>query len=241
MNSKIKQAIIELSLLNPTEEICGFIQFENGKPYIFPCRNIAENKHEEFEIHKDDQMLSMYRGNILGVYHSHPTGNAFSPADLEHSEELCIPYYLYVVENKTWHEYIPASYQIELEGIQFVWGFHDCYGTVRTYYRQKANLHLKDYDRDEDFGKDEKDMIVNNFRNEGFEIVPSINEIQEGDAIIFKTSRALPQHLGIYIGNSKMFHHSQNALSHIDMFSDRWISRIHHILRKSPSEKCNTG
>lgn len=242
MNTKIKQAIIELSKSNPTEEICGFIQFENGKPYIFPCKNVAEKKGEEFEINSDDQILAMYHGRTLGVYHSHPNGNAFSPADIEHSEELCLPYYLYVVEDNDWHEYIPSTYKMELEGMAFVWGFQDCYGLVRTYYREVQKLYLKDYDRDENFGDNNNDIILKNFNNEGFEIILDINNLKIGDSLLFKTSRLLPQHLAIYVGNSKILHHPQNALSHIDMFSDRWIDRVFHILRYNPALKsCNNS
>jgi proteasome lid subunit RPN8/RPN11 len=242
MNTRIKHEIIQLAKANPTEEICGFIIHNNGIPRVFPCKNIAEKPSDEFEISSDDYLKALQNGGILGVYHSHIRGAAFSPCDIEHADELCAPYYLYVIEGNAWNEYIPPEYKVELEGMHFIWGFQDCYGLVRAYYRQEQKLYLNDYDRDENFEENHNDIIVKNFEKEGFKIIDNIANIQNGDALIFKTVHALPQHLAIFVGDSKMLHHPQNALSRIDAFSDRWMSRIHLILRhKSESKECNNS
>ena len=54
MHSRIKSEIVALAQANPTEEVCGFIYHDvAGIPHVLPCRNVAANRTEEFEIDDD--------------------------------------------------------------------------------------------------------------------------------------------------------------------------------------------
>ncbi len=246
MNSLIKSQIIALANKNPQEEICGFIYYtvngSSGDIFIYPSNNISVDRYCNFEIDPVDYLTCSQKGEICGVYHSHPGHDeAFSSNDVEYIEELGVPLYLYTVDTGKWQEYIPPTYQINLNGLPFIWGLYDCYSTLRNYYRQEFSINVPDYDRGDKFAQDPTSLslIMNNVQSAGFEIIPhtpdTINEtIQIGDVLLFFTpscSRVLPAHFGIFLGKSSFLHHPENVLSREDQLNHYWISKIAYIAR----------
>lgn len=233
MHTAIKREICALARSNPSEEVCGFIYAPlEGPARLWQCVNIAEKKEEEFEIDPYEYLKVQAAGQVLGLYHSHPTPAGFSEADLECAEEMAIPFYLFDIQKDEWHEYLPASYQPPVEGARWILGFSDCYEVVRRYYRSALKVYIGDYDRDESFCHEEQNVIMQNFEKEGFEIVPT-SSLRVHDVILFKTDKVLPQHFGIFLGGDQQFlHHAQNGFSRQEMLTGRWLSRILHVLRR---------
>jgi proteasome lid subunit RPN8/RPN11 len=232
MNTKIKTQIETLAKSNPLEEICGFLYQDLEGVKIFECDNIAENKVDTFIIDDQDYLSCLALGTVCAIYHSHPQNSAFSLEDISIADEINLPILLYAVEENQWQEYIPKTYNYPLEGRQFSWGFDDCYGLVRSYYRQEKNVYLNDYDRDDSFQESDGEVILNNFEKEGFYDTNSTVSLQIGDVILFHSNRALPQHFGVFLGNSRFLHHPLGALSRVELLSGNWRKRIVKILRK---------
>lgn len=231
MHSGIKAQIIDFARSTPHEEVCGLIYAPLGGPAaIWRCDNIAESRAEEFEIDTKEYLRASQAGEILGIYHSHPTPAGFSEADLECAEEMAVPFYLYDVQQDTWSEFLPASYQPPTIGNRWILGFSDCFACVRFYYRAILHVYIGDYDRDESFCHEEQGVIMANFEKEGFELVPKAT-LRLHDVILFKTDKVLPQHFGVYLGQQKFLHHVQGGFSREEMLTDRWQSRILHVLR----------
>lgn len=232
MNTKLKNTIIELAD-NSSDEICGFIYTVDAEPKIYQCKNISDDPTISMEISMDDQFDCLKLGKIVGVYHSHPNGpDGFSEQDLASAEESGLPFYVYNVVGKSWLEYIPKSYDVKIEGRTFVWGFDDCYGAARHYYREKLGLYLKDYDRDDTFGLSKSNAIMENFEKEGFvRLDPKISPVRIHDALIFDISNNCPQHIAIFVANQRMFHHPLNKLSRIDLLDGRYLHHLVHLLR----------
>lgn len=235
MNTIVKKKIIEQCEQNPLEEICGIIFVQNGVADLFSCKNLAADPSLDFEISTDDYMECLKRGRPIAIYHSHPANlpQAFSTGDggdIEGAEELCLPSYLYCLGTKEWLEYIPQSYHESIFDREFVWGFDDCFGAARNYFRENFQIYIKDYDRDETFSSTDSNIILENFEKEGFVMQPP-GCLMKHDVILFDSFRAYPQHFGIFQGNSRFFHHPLNCLSRIDMLDGRWQKRIRHILR----------
>jgi proteasome lid subunit RPN8/RPN11 len=231
MHTKIKQSIIELAKIS-TEEICGFIYATHNEVKIYPCTNIAADRTTNFEISKGEYLDCIRLGVVIAVYHSHPNGPAsFSEWDLAVSKEAALPFYMYDVPSGEWFEYLPPTYSVKLEGRPFYWGFDDCYGTVRHYYRETLGLYLRDYDRDDNFGPSKSMAIMDHFADEGFVCFPPTEIVKPHDALLFDISKHCPQHLSVFVGNQRMFHHPLNALSHIDFLDGRYLSRLAHVLR----------
>lgn len=231
MHTKLKAAIIAQAVAS-REEVCGFIYATLDTTALYPCTNIAANPVEEFEISRDDHLACIKLGTPIAVYHSHPTGPAvFSAQDLSTANRACLPFYLYDVESGSWSEYLPPDYKVKLEGRPFYWGFDDCYGAARHWYREKCGLYLRDYDRDETFGPTRSMAIMDHFEEEGFARLPPNAAIQTNDAMLFDISPRCPQHIAIFTGNQRMFHHPLNVLSRMDQISGGYIDRLSCILR----------
>ena len=78
------------SLSDPTRECCGLLAGHNGViAHVFPAENVAANRATEYEIAPQEifeRMREMRAGGLelLGIYHSHPSGqNEPSPRDIE--------------------------------------------------------------------------------------------------------------------------------------------------------------
>lgn len=225
MHTRIKAEIIALARLTPTVEICGFIGVNQSGPFVFPCRNVAPNPAEEFAIDSQDHIRALSAGELLGIYHSHPSAASFSPEDLEYADEMALPQYLYSIPDNKWHEYLPPTFQPPLEGLHFTIGFRDCYSLVRDYYRQHFSCYLSDYDRDESFSHEDQGIIMDSFDREGFKIV-RLDVIQVHDILLFKSNKVLPQHFGVYLGKNLFLHHPRGSLSGSELLNDRWLSRL---------------
>lgn len=229
MNSRIKQEAIFLFEQNPGEESCGIIVYDQFGPKFFPCKNISPTKKDNFEISSEEYINISRNNKLLAICHSHIDNLDFSVADKEYAEKYCLPIHLYHLPTKTWKEHIPTSYRPKLEGRQFVWGFFDCYSLVRDYFRYNFNISIGDYDRDEN-SKDLGVQLLENFTKEGFVRIPGRGILQKHNVFVFKTD-GIPQHLGIFQGNSKVLHHPRDMLSTITQFNPSWHQRLHFITK----------
>lgn len=229
MHTRLKAEVIALARATPEVEICGLFYLRDGA-HILPCRNMAADPTHDFAIDPQDYIRAHQLGPILGVYHSHPTSASFSEHDLAAAEHYALPLYLYSLPDGQWSEFIPSSYVRPLEGAAFQWGFSDCYGSLRAYCRQNCGVYLSDYDRDETFTDTGGHVIMERFEHEGFVRMSGIGEVRKDDALVFE-SRALPHHVGIFVGSSRFFHHPLNALSHIDPLDGGWLKRLKCVLR----------
>ena len=84
MPADLREHLVGEALLIPTREICGFIM-DGWRAE--PIRNIAPSDRE-FHMDPEQQLhvMTCFLADIVGVYHSHPSGQAFpSPKDIEHA------------------------------------------------------------------------------------------------------------------------------------------------------------
>jgi proteasome lid subunit RPN8/RPN11 len=223
MHTRVKSEVISLAQAAPAAEVCGFL-IDHGGLKTFPCSNASPEPAESFEIDPQDHIRALRAGRIMGVYHSHPDDSSFSPADLTYAEEAAYPLFLYSVASDTWREYLPPTYSPALIGRSWVLGLWDCFGIVRDYYRQHFDYYISDYDRDESYDHEERDLIMRNFEQEGFQQI-SVADACVYDLLVFKTNKALPQHFGILTSPQHMLHHVQNGLSGEEVISGRWLER----------------
>ena len=95
------------------KESCGIYTLINGQEKFWPCKNIAEDQEHFFALDPEDWAACEDQGGeILGVFHSHPQGSSeFSKADLISCEHIGYPYFVYSIEENTWNNHKPDSYQ----------------------------------------------------------------------------------------------------------------------------------
>ena len=244
MHTRIKRTILELARANPTQEVCGFVYVDAlGQAQVLPCANISPEPDQAFDIDVQDHIRALHIGPmLLGVYHSHPgqpggfsSGDPSRPdeiGDLEYINELNLPAWLCNTEDGSWHHYVPPGYEIPLEGRAWCLGFQDCWETPRIYYRQKHRIYMDDYERDESFCHEEQGTILANYEREGFvQLAADPSLIRLHDILLFHTDKLLPQHFGVFVGNSRMLHHRMGELSKVELLTESWVRRLVGVFR----------
>lgn len=112
-------------------------------------------------------------------------------------------------------------------------GDQDCYGLVRKYYRDLYDLELRNYARPIDFAFSGRDLIQENFTEEGFDIVDiSIDRAEVGDGLLFRLNGShLINHVGVFAGNNYILHHLYDRKSCEEPISRFWKKKLVSIVR----------
>lgn len=242
MNTSIKKQTIELTQQSPNQEICGLFYTNFDTVNFYQCKNISINPHNTFEISNEDFIKVENMGDIKGIFHSHVNEDSeFSENDINLSNEIDLPIFCYSDLDKKYREYRPKDYKISLYPRQFIWGQNDCYSLIRDYYWNNFNILLDDFDRDEFFDKENPSVIIDNFQNQGFYEPENTIDIQEHDLIVYKSIKhAYPDHLEVFIGNSRVLSHLMNRLSSKEMIQEGIFKKRYKIFRyKDLSQKRN--
>ena len=119
------------------DEACGLLAIIDGKETFWPCKNLAEGKHEFFMLDPDDWAECEDTGEIIGVIHSHPVGGAIaSEADKASCEHIGFPYYIYSINQDHWICIEPTGWKApSLIGRKFIWGKYDCLSIVTDWLK----------------------------------------------------------------------------------------------------------
>lgn len=128
-----------------------------------------------------------------------------------------------------------------LLGIPYSEGNEDCYGLLRRYAKKNYDLELENYARPGDFAYSGQDLIMDYFKDEGFEVQQiSLSQLQVGDVLLMRINGApLVNHIAIYVGNNMIIHHLYAGLSREDNLSDRWKTRVMSVVRHPEITKKN--
>jgi len=112
ISDEIKIKIKAHSLKENPDECCGLLLL-NNKSILepFPCRNIAQDKENEFVVCQLDYLKAAMNGKIVGIYHSHCIqDNSFSELDKQISHKLNLKNIVYILKRDSFEEYSPENY-----------------------------------------------------------------------------------------------------------------------------------
>ena len=224
-------------------EACGLI-IAAGKRYLVEvCRNMATAPGQQFLIDTNDYLIAVAKGELIGVWHTHPDTSAEPTcADLAGVEVTGVPWFIisvskrddmFVIDGPTVTEPkgIPASY-IERP---YILGTFDCYSIVRDFYEREFGIKLGDYPRVLADGTPGNVVFQDTFEKEGFTVVS--DEPQRGDCFLIRQGKTeIPTHVAVYVGGDTILHHCINRLSRMDIFSGYW--RDHTAVQVRRSLKC---
>lgn len=215
------------------KEACGlFVRIEGVTGY-WPCRNIADSD-EHFVMCPEDYAEADEAGEIVGVFHSHPDAPAQpSEQDIKTCQGSGLPWYILSLPSLEWGYTEPFGFTPELVGRNFVYGKTDCYTLVRDYYRLEHGLILNNYDSDNHWWDNGKNLYVENFAQEGFVEIP-FAEIEPGDAILMRVLSPVSNHVAVYLGYNTILHHLYNRLSCREPYTEFWRKMTTHVLRYKP-------
>lgn len=254
LTAKIKKAINAHASECYPRESCGVII---GKEYI-PCTNIAADD-AQFEICDRELVKVELLGKIKAYVHSHPDGNVLP--SMPDRVQMNLPIVLskkfnddsllncslpWVITNGSEmaiHE--PDGYQAPLLGREYHHGLMDCYTLIKDYYQRELGVTLNDYERTDEWWTDAKSkpLYVDNFKNEGF---VEVDTIQEHDLILCRLGRTEHiNHALVFIGDGTLksertedvigdclvLHHPYGRDSIREIYGDAWQRRAAMIIR----------
>jgi len=216
--------VIEHLMSEYPREGCGILLNKRGKLEWIPCENVAEG-NEEFRISANDYIRASLQGDIHAIVHSHPDGSPEpSEADIQASDFLGIPYWIYSIPGAELYVYEPDRKKQPLLGKEYEFGVNDCYSLVRDYYKE-LDIDLPAIPFEDDFwlkGINYFDDLQESF---GFE---TVEEPQEHDMVIFSVMSDIPNHCGVYVGEDIFLHHAVDRLScreSLHSFWGRYVTR----------------
>lgn len=103
---------------NPHREVCGFIT-KSG--IILDVENVATNPKDGFFMSPNEQfnIMRLYKGNILGMWHTHPSGIPFPSEQDRIGAEFGLPldYWYWIVTTEHVYQYIWSTTEINVRGV----------------------------------------------------------------------------------------------------------------------------
>ena len=222
-------------------ECCGLLAVVKGREKYFPCVNSAEGT-EHFIISEDQYSYVDDLGEIIAVLHSHPdVAPTPSQADRVSCEATGLVWHIVGVEmvsgvptSNSIVTIAPEGYKAPLIGREFYHGVLDCYTLIRDWYKEERSIELPDFiRRDEWWADGHSDLYTEGFPKAGFISMGQSAELQVGDVILMqvRSKNEVPNHAGIYIGNSQILHHMYGRLSSRDIYGGFWRELTRDILR----------
>jgi cell wall-associated NlpC family hydrolase len=124
-------------------------------------------------------------------------------------------------------------------GVRFIDGGRDfdgfdCWGLVKTYYREERNIDLPEFNISSSDAKSINKNMTSEANLKKWVAVEKIN-IQMGDVITMSLSSRHPDfvtHVGVFIGGGKFLHTIEGQTSTIsNMISPMWNQRIRGFYR----------
>ncbi len=239
LTKSIKASIIDHANKCYPREACGVIV---NKEYI-PCNNIAADD-AQFEISPIDLVNASNHGEIKAYVHSHPDGDTDpSVPDRVQMNLHGLPWVITNGIEVALHK--PDGYQAPLLGREYHHGLMDCYSLVKDYYQRELDITLNDYERADAWweNKNHDPLYLNNFKNEGF---VEVDSVQKHDLILCRLGRTEHvNHALIFIGDGKLksentdrvignnliLHHPYGRQSLREPYGEQWGRRKALIIR----------
>lgn len=244
MDERIKAAIAAHALAEYPRECVGFIvQTDAGEVYL-PCVNCAPKPEDDMAVSGEDYARAEDMGEIAAFVHSHPGAPARpSGADRGACEKSGIARWVIVslgvqadgsIGIDDWFEFCPSGYIAPLIGREFAHGVHDCYAIVRDYYWLERGIDLPDFERRDEWWDDgHSSLYLENYRAAGFEDVGHDAPLEVGDVLLMqiRSRNGVPNHAGVYLGDSQFIHHMHGRLSGRTVWGGMWAQSLHTVLR----------
>lgn len=213
-------------------ECCGLIVNSIKENTTVPCKNVAKDKFQNYDICPRDYLYADKIGTILAAYHSHHSNHLadFSQFDIQNSELHKLPIILYISITKEIKTYYPQNYKIPYFGRQFKYGEQDCFSLIKEYFFTELGVKLDNYfpDRNSDiFIKTpnllSKEFLCNECNKSGFSFIQYEKSIQlkRNDILVMTSTQGYkPSHFAIYLGNGTILHQPRNSLSRIELLKE---------------------
>lgn len=226
----LKDMMLEHAREQPHFEVCGLVVASGKKYRIIRARNLAQKPMDQFDLDPDAYMEVGPAEEVIGFYHSHPSGDPTpSLGDLVACEEAGVSMHIITLSGGyTVTE--PSGFVLPYKGRPYVHGVIDCFSLTRDWYNREWQLGIPNYYRQSDWWRKGENLYVNNFQECGF--VQLIDQpVQHGDTFLIQVMSDVPNHAAIWLDGGKILHHPENRLSGESPWTGFWPRHASHHLR----------
>lgn len=229
LTEEIKQKIRYLAGISYPNECCGFLT-ELG---LMPIMNTSEQPEHFAQIEAADYAKAEEQG-IIFIYHSHAEEDNFSRQDITACKALGVPFVMYCVK---WDRFIVGNPNGgDLIARDWIYGLHDCYDLIRSWYKQERSIELDDFQRGEvsETRSEDWNVFAENFEAQGFiRLSPYGIKFQAGDVLLMQIASPNPNHLGLIFDadRQEFMHHLIDQQSSIEPYGGFWAQHTIGILR----------
>ncbi|MDR3446013.1 C40 family peptidase [Dyella sp.] len=215
-------------------ESCGLVIIANGRERYVPCRNVAATPSDHFILSPQDYAVAEDLGEPVAIVHSHPDVPARpSEADMVACEASGLRWVIVSVmpgeSGPTLAdvcEFEPSGYEAPLVGRTFHHGVLDCWALCRDWYARERGIELPNPSRADDWWNDGASNLYSDAAlvAAGFVQLTGAGDLEEGDLILMqvRSQNLVPNHAGVYVGDSLMLHHMPGRLSSRDVLGGYW-------------------
>lgn len=234
LNEKLKKHAIECF----PEEMCGIIT----AGVFLALENIAEDPKKDFEIRQSDIIEYLKLGKVQAIVHSHPLTtmeNPSCPSKQDMISQVSSGISWGVVDTDGvnakdpywWGDHL---FDESLIGKEFRSGVNDCYSLIRKYYKQRKNITIPEFPRNDIWWDEGENLYIEGFEKAGFFRIDK-EDLQDGDVILGKVRSSIINHGGVIINNKEdgyglILHHLPKRLSRREP-ANAWINRAEIFLR----------
>ena len=237
INERLERQILNHVKVEYPKEACGVIILKKGKEKYIPCKNLAENAHDDFVLNPKDYYKATKEGDVVKIVHSHPNGTC-SPSSLDQiaCDTLGIDWLIVSYPNVQWNEVKSANKKPDLIGRSFAYGILDCFTLVEDYYRDVCDIILKvpQWNKDNgyewDFWEKGKNYYIDNYETNGFKRITD-GSLKLHDSLLMNIRSPISNHCAIFIGNDKILHHLSGRLSCREMYGSYYRQYTTHVIR----------
>ncbi|HHV6411781.1 TPA: C40 family peptidase [Haemophilus influenzae] len=219
----IEEQILEHAQSEYPNECCGIVVNDNGSQRYIPCKNVADDPLNFFEISPEETAQIYIRYEPIAIVHSHPDCTSYlSTQDRQCQVHTGIDWWL-VCEGKI-YKYRNVQ---PLLGRDFEHGVSDCYTLFRDCYTL-SGVELPDFERENEWWWHGQNLYLDNLEKHGFF---KVEKPERGDIILMQIQSDVPNHVGVYLGDQMFLHHICNRLSKRDIYGSYWLNATHSIWR----------
>ncbi|MAH45582.1 hypothetical protein CMI37_07120 [Candidatus Pacearchaeota archaeon] len=219
-------------------ECCGLIALNTFQELqVIPCENTHFDKENFFEISPKSYLEKSRNLQVCSIYHSHIISSSTpSKYDKISSENWCLPFYIYGLQDKSFYLHFPKNYKIpELEARTYIPDIQNCFRFVVDYYLLKGYIKYFDLNfaltkNGQAYSKDTVEVIKKFLKVNKFKKIHNKDELQEHDLILFEID-GLFSHFGVFCENDEVWHHEGNFLSRRSHINEEFNDRVHSVYR----------
>ena len=232
ISETLKNQIIDYAELACPKEMCGLLVVIKGKKKFWPCRNLAEQPNDFFQLDPTDYAAAEDAGEIIAVVHSHPYSSPQpSMADQVACNRSGLPWLIVQPLLREVVEVLPNDYKPPLVGREYCWGVMDCWSCVREWYQQEWKLDLPDWKRPLRSDWDDAPQFEDLYAEAGFREV-GLRQMQVGDALLMSIGKTGGlNHVAVYVGDQYVLHHMTGRLSSRDLLGEWLLKCTGKVLR----------